>query len=176
MKNHNYRHTYTYISDEDCSLNNSIKSALIMYVVFCFTKHQRESWHSLVATFVDTLTLYCLPTAWRKIKQWNTFTTAESVPAQLKKQKRSEDIRQKNWRRLITSVNTGTPGWTFWNNFFPFHCQNLGKLPIGWNKLATELNAHKLPCTNIADFKSHTSEGSRTSQAIAIKINEYVNR
>lgn len=43
MKNHNYRHTYTYISDEDCSLNNSIKSALIMYVVFCFTINIREN-------------------------------------------------------------------------------------------------------------------------------------
>lgn len=34
-------------------------------------------------------------------------TMAESVPVQLKK--------QKNRQRQITSVNIGTPGWTFWN-------------------------------------------------------------
>ncbi len=33
--------------------------------------------------------------------------------------------------RQITSVNIGTPGWTFWNQPFPFLCHNLGELLKG---------------------------------------------
>lgn len=110
----------SHISDKDCSHNSSIKRAL-----FSFTKRQRESWQSLATASVDTLVVLCCILMPRvKIKQWNTLylnyhalpaeTMAEYVPVQLK--------RQKNQQRQVTNVNIGTPGWTFWNQPFPFLC------------------------------------------------------
>ncbi len=57
---------------------------------------------------------------------------------------------------------------------FSFSLSQFRRAAKGLNKLAPELN--ELQCAKMADFKLHTSEGLCTSQAISIKINEYVNR